>query len=248
MHAENVKIQNKCGFVPEDVTSEDQELVARAKSSDAVAFGELYKRHRPRVYSSALQMLRHSQDAEDVVQRAFQRAFTNLNRFREDSTFSTWVTRIVINESLMLMRERRVRTHVSEPCDGIRAIAALNLADGRLSPEQAMAKSEVQTVVREAVLRLRETLRSVVVLQVFKGLTTVEIAQRLGLSVAAVKARMFHARRHLRRHLAHKYTLRGRNSWHSVHATLRQDRHSTQNKRHGQGSHISPLMPETRHG
>ena len=74
-----------------------------------------------------------------------------------------------------------------------------------------MAETEMQTAVRDAVYRLRDSLRSVVILQVFKGLTSVETAKRLGLSVEAVKGRMFHARRHLRRNLARKYKLRSPN-------------------------------------
>src|ERR1700753_2828167 len=105
---EDVKMKSTSGPITEDVTADDQRLVTRAKSADTSAFEELYRRHRSRVYRSALRILRNSQDAEDIVQRTFQRAFTNLKRFREDSAFSTWVTRIGINESLMLIRQRRV--------------------------------------------------------------------------------------------------------------------------------------------
>src|SRR5262249_41656215 len=82
-------------------------LVARAKSGHKDAFAELYERHRPKAYCTALRILRNQQDAEDAVQRAFQRALVNLERFREDSTFSTWLTRITINEALMVLRQRR---------------------------------------------------------------------------------------------------------------------------------------------
>src|SRR5260370_7210656 len=82
-------------------------LVAKAKSGHEGAFGELYKRHQPRTYRTALRILRNQQDAEDAVQMAFQRALVNLERFREDSTFSTCLTRIAINETLMLLRHLR---------------------------------------------------------------------------------------------------------------------------------------------
>jgi len=84
-------------------------LVAKAKSGHEDAFGELYKRHKLKAHCTALRILRNQQDAEDAVQRAFQRALVNLERFREDSTFSTWLTRIAINEALMLLRQRRPR-------------------------------------------------------------------------------------------------------------------------------------------
>src|SRR5262249_43547277 len=77
-------------------------LVAKAKSGCSRAFEELYERHRSRIHRTAFRILRNQQDAEDAVQRSFQVAFTKLRRFRGDSTFSTWLTRIAINEALML--------------------------------------------------------------------------------------------------------------------------------------------------
>src|SRR5262249_18212548 len=88
-------------------TSDERALLAQAKSGCSAAFGQLYERHRVRVYHTIFGVLRQRQDAEDAVQQCFQRAFTNLTRFREDSRFSTWVTRIAINEALMLLRRRR---------------------------------------------------------------------------------------------------------------------------------------------
>jgi RNA polymerase sigma-70 factor (ECF subfamily) len=125
-----------------------------------------------------------------------------LNGFREDSTFSTWLSRIAINEALMLLRQRRVTSHHFETYyDDIKAVSALDLADDRPTPEQALANNELHAVLKDAISRLRGTLQSVVVLRELQGLTSAQTAQRLGLSVAAVKARIFHARRHLRRHL-----------------------------------------------
>src|SRR5215469_12994725 len=95
-------------------TSKDERaLVAQAKAGSSRAFGELYERHRHKLYRASLRILRNRQDAEDAVQRSFQRAFTNLSRFREDSAFSTWMTRIAINEALMLLRQRRMPSPVS---------------------------------------------------------------------------------------------------------------------------------------
>src|SRR5262250_2833747 len=97
-----------------DAEAEERRLLAQAKSGSSCAFGQLYERHRLRVYNTTYRVLRQSQDAEDAVQRCFQRAFTNLARFREDSTFSTWVTRIAINEALMLLRQRRTTVPLTE--------------------------------------------------------------------------------------------------------------------------------------
>jgi len=186
------------------VLRDDQALVLRAKSGHSGAFGELYERHRLKIHCSVFRMLRNHQDAEDVVQQSFQRAFTNLHRFREDSAFSTWVTRIAINEALMMLRRRRVTIPVETNNGDFNATSPIDLADGGPTPEQAFAEKESRTVVIKAISRLRESLRTVALLRELRGLSNAEIAQRLGLTVAAVKGRVFHARRHLRKHLQGK--------------------------------------------
>ena len=185
--------------------ADERSLIAQAKSGQSSAFGELYERHQPQIYRAAFRMLRNRQDAEDAVQRSFQSAFTNLSRFREDSAFSTWVTRIAINESLMMLRGRRHTTSISETSNNdTQPASAFDPADERPTPEQALAQGELRAAVVRATSRLRKTLRTVVVLREFHGLTSVETARRLGLSVSAVKARTFSARRCLRQHLKGK--------------------------------------------
>ena len=180
-------------------------IVAKAKSGCSSAFEELYERHRSRIHQTALRILRNQQDAEDAVQRSFQRAFTKLRRFRGDSTFSTWLTRIAINEALMLRRQQRANTLPLEGgADGDYDLSVFSLADKGLTPEEALAKKELRDAVMEAISHLRKSLRTVVLLGEMRGLTNVETAQHPGLSVAAVKARAFHARRHLRQHLERK--------------------------------------------
>ena len=177
-------------------------LVAMAKSGHNGAFGELYKRHQRKAYCTALRILRNPQDAEDVVQRAFQRVLVSLQRFREDSTFSTWLTRIVINESLMHLRRRRARQPLHENSkDAAQDDAGAEVADGRPSPEEILCENERHATVRQAIAELRENLRIVVFHREFQGLSSAETAQLLGLTVSAVKARTFHARRFLRKRL-----------------------------------------------
>ena len=189
----------------EAASTDERLLVAQAKAGRTSAFGELYERHRLKVYRTALRILRNQEDAEDSAQRSFQRAFTNLGRFREDSTFSTWVTRIAINEALMLLRQRRSNPSLSE-CNrhGDEESPSFDLRDDGPSPEEILGKNELRAAVTQAISRLRESLRTVVLLRELQGLTSSETAERLGLSVGAVKARSFHARRHLRRHLERK--------------------------------------------
>jgi RNA polymerase sigma-70 factor, ECF subfamily len=189
----------------EAASTDERLLVAQARTGRSSAFGELYERHRLRIHRTALRILRNQEDAEDVGQRAFQRAFTNLDRFRGDSAFSTWVTRIAINEALMLLRQRRTNTTLSEDdSHGDGGSSFLDLPDKGPTPEEILAANELRASVTHAVSHLRESLRVVVLLRELQGLTSVETARRLGLSVAAVKARTFHARRHLRRHFERK--------------------------------------------
>ena len=182
--------------------TDERRLVAQAKSGSSCAFGQLYERHRLRVYNTTYRVLRQRQDAEDAVQRCFQRAFTNLARFREDSKFSTWVTRIAINEALMLLRQRRTTVPLSEVgYDDGEAPCLFEFADRTASPEQTVAANELRDALTQAVSRLRKNLRAVILLREFRGLTNKETARRLGLTVAAVKARIFHAKGCLRRNL-----------------------------------------------
>ena len=181
----------------------DRVLVSKAKTGDAGAFGELYERYRSRTHRIAKRILRNDHDAEDAVQRCFQRAFVNLSRFRDHSGFSTLVTLIAINDALMMLRQRRRNTQLPEndnDCTG--AHSSVELSDHRPTPEQALEQTELRSSVIHAVSKLRHSLQVVVLLREIQGLTSAETARRLGLSVAAVKARTFHARRHLRKHFA----------------------------------------------
>jgi len=190
----------------ENAAGDDHLFVVQAKSGSVSAFGALYERHNSKIYRSAFRILRNRQDAEDAVQRSFQRAFTNLVRFREDASFSTWITRIAINEALQLLRQRRLKTVLSEvDHERTGACRALDPIDKQPTPEQALAKKEIRSAVVRAISKLRPSLRVVILLRTVHGLTNAETARRLGLTVAAVKARTIHAKRHLRCDFERKY-------------------------------------------
>lgn len=190
--------------------NDDQSLVARAKSGHDDAFGELYKRHQHQAYCTALRILRNHQDAEDAVQRAFQRAMVNLPRFRGDSSFSTWVTRIVINDALMALRQRRTREPFQEisvdvsPDEG-----GVQIADGSPTQLEVVCENERHATLRQAIGELRESLQVVMLHGELQGLTSAETARRLGMTVAAVKTRTFHARRLLRKRLSRNFQRAG---------------------------------------
>ncbi len=206
LHAERRGVTHR--IAAKTAPTDERLLVSQAKSGCSDAFAELYKRYRLRTYHTALRILDNRQDAEDTVQRSFQRAFINLGRFREDSSFLTWVTRIAINEALMLLRQRRALTPLSDSDnDGGQAPSLPDPPAERPTPEQLVAENEVRTALSQAISDLRENLRAVVVLKELQGLTNAETARMLGLTVSAVKARVFRARCYLRGHLERKYKL-----------------------------------------
>ncbi len=182
--------------------SDEHSLVAKAKCGQEDAFGELYKRHQRRAYRTAVRILRNEHDAEDAVQRAFQRALMNLQRFREDSTFSTWLTRIVINEAIMAVRRRRTRELLhGSSLEGAEHDAAMEIPGNGPSPEDLLCEGERRAALFQAIGQLRKSLRVVILNRELRGLTSAETARELGLTDAAVKARSLHARRFLRKHL-----------------------------------------------
>lgn len=208
MHAESANQAWANGYdgsgktAPRGANFDERLLVAQAMSGRSNAFADLYERHRLKIYRTVFRILRNQEDAEDATQRSFLRAFTKLSRFRGDSTFSTWLTRVAINEALMMLRQRRPNKHLfgSDPDDNAGA-CAFGVADKGPTPEETLAKNELRATVNQAISRLRKNLQIVVLLRDLQGLTSAETAKFLGLSVAAVKARSFHARRCLRRHL-----------------------------------------------
>jgi RNA polymerase sigma-70 factor, ECF subfamily len=206
MNCRNAALDGARALSGASVSADERALVAQAKSGSSSAFGELYERHRLNLFRSAFRILRNREDAEDAVQRSFQRAFTSIAQFREDSTFSTWMTRIVINEVLMLLRQQRIAFSLwQSQNDDVNETRELDVPDERPTPEQTLAKEELRSLVLQAISRLRGSLQSVVLLRELQGLTSAEAARCLGLTVSAVKARTFHARRHLRRHLNHNW-------------------------------------------
>jgi RNA polymerase sigma-70 factor (ECF subfamily) len=177
----------------------DEELVAAAKGGDELAFEKIVKRHRQRIFALALRYARSREDAEDIVQQTFQRAFIHLRGFEGRSSFSTWLTSIGINQSLMLLRRRRVLREVpiDDPSDDEGTTPALEMADTSPDPASSYLEQEEARVLVEAIGQLRPAIRKAVELTGLRELSMVEAARQLGISVVAMKSRMFHARRKL---------------------------------------------------
>lgn len=185
----------------------DSELVARAQAGELDAFEALTSRYEQRVYSLALRMLRHEQDAEDVTQQTFLSALEGLGGFRGDAAFSTWLLRVATYAALKIIRKRQGLDTVSleeatEPTEGYDSIPHPEyIADWRQSPEELVQRNETRRLLDEALARLDEKHRLVFLLRDVEGLSVRETAKALGLSEANTKVRLLRARLQLREEL-----------------------------------------------
>jgi RNA polymerase sigma-70 factor, ECF subfamily len=191
-----------------DVTSisdreTDHNLVNLAKQGLQSAFAILFERYERRMLVISNRILRNQQDAEDAVQQAFAHAFVRLDAFQGDARFSTWLTRITINESLQSLRKRRPN-HSSldqhQTVDG--ETHPLQIADAAATPEEHSGQREVSGMLHQAIAELKPIFRNVIQMREIAELTSEDTAQLLGVSNGVVKARTFRARRLLRRKLA----------------------------------------------
>jgi RNA polymerase sigma-70 factor (ECF subfamily) len=177
----------------------DSTLVAAAKYGDTRAFEELVCRYERRVLAVAQRITSNREDAEDVAQESFHKAFLHLDTFEERARFSTWLTRIVINEAYMLLRRRqRVVEVLLENEDDALKSASKAFVDQRPSPEESFWRRERTELLTAAINRLRPTIRRTMLLRDIEERSVEETAQILGTSISAVKARLFHGRRRLR--------------------------------------------------
>jgi RNA polymerase sigma-70 factor (ECF subfamily) len=178
----------------------DMTLVAAAKNENRQAFEILVERHARRLFFAARRMTRTREDAEDVVQQSLQKAFVHLHQFKGKSSFSTWLTRIAINEALILLRKGRGLREVliNDSTEGEEAQFALEIPDSRPNPEDSYSQRERQRILFSALNELPLGMRRAIQLRELDERSTQETARIMGISVNAVKARVFHGRRKLR--------------------------------------------------
>jgi RNA polymerase sigma-70 factor (ECF subfamily) len=191
------EITNGC---PEDMT-----LVTAAKNGNRQAFDILVGRHERMVFFVVRRITRTREDAEDVVQRTLQKAFTHLRKFEGRSSFSTWLTRVAINEALMLQRETRALREVLIDDSNLNAEAAIaaEIPDSSPDPEVSYSQREREQILCSAMNELPQRTRRAIQLRELDERSTKETARIMGISVGAVKARVFQGRRKLRATLRH---------------------------------------------
>jgi len=194
----------------QNIAGRDEEaaLILAAKSGDGQAFEILIERYQRRILAVARRFTRIREDAEDIAQQSFQKAFVYLHKFEGKSSFSTWLTRIAINEALMLLRRGRGLREISiNDLSGNEETAlGLEMQDSRVGPESAFLQGERNRILSEAINKLTPGIRTAIELRELGELSTKEAARVMGLTVSAVKARVFHGRRKLHQILKRKST------------------------------------------
>jgi len=188
----------------------DSTLVTAIKNGESQAFEFLVKRHEAKTLSVAFRITRNREDAQDVVQQSFHKAFVHLDRFQEKSSFSTWLTRIVINEGLMCLRRNRSRREIS--LDDVKSeseeLFAPEIPDRAKDPAEIYEQRENERILCEAINQLSAEFQAVVCLRLEER-TVSETAEILGVGIATLKARLFRARQKLRVLVTRSPELRG---------------------------------------
>jgi RNA polymerase sigma-70 factor (ECF subfamily) len=186
-------------------------LVAQAKDGDTRAFGDLVRRYEGKIFRLANHITQNREDAEDVLQETFMKAYEHLEQFKGDSKFYTWIVRIAVNQALMKLRRRKTDKSVSldEQIDTGEDTVVREIAAWGEDPEQQFTREELGEILDGAIESLEPPYRSVFVLRDVEDLSTEETAEALGLSVPAVKSRLLRARLQLREKLTRLFKRKG---------------------------------------
>jgi RNA polymerase sigma-70 factor, ECF subfamily len=191
--------------------SEELSLVNRARAGDSNAFGELVQKYERKIYRLAKNITQNDEDAEDVLQDTFIKAYEHLDSFQGNSKFYTWLVRIGVNEALMKLRKRKSDRTVplDEPVETGEDPVIREIAVWGEDPENKYSQEELRQILDEAVKSLRPAFRTVFQLRDIEEMSTEETAQALNLSIPAVKSRLLRARLELREKLTRFFKRKG---------------------------------------
>jgi RNA polymerase sigma-70 factor (ECF subfamily) len=177
----------------------DSDIVQRVKAGDRALFEILMRRHNQQVYRAARAIVKDESEVEDVMQQAYINAYLHLDQFEERSQFSTWLTRIAVNEALGRRQKTTAARLITERLEEERGTVVDTFTSSQPSPEHQAYARELQRVLEQAVDELPDTYRSVFMLRDIEGLSTSETGEGLGLGEEAVKTRLHRARAMIRR-------------------------------------------------
>jgi len=183
---------------------EESELVRRARHGDLQAYDDLVKRYQERIYATIYHMTSNHEDANDLAQESFIKAFQALKSFKGGSTFYTWLYRIAVNKTINFLKQRKNRTHMSlndidfnaEHDPDLMALISEN------TPRRDAGLSELQKKLNEALLKLSEPHRLVIILHDVQGQSHDEIAEIMDCNIGTVRSRLFYARQQMQAELA----------------------------------------------
>lgn len=177
-------------------TQEDRELVASAKRGDPQAFRTLMKKYHKSVYYMLLKMVKNADDAEDLTQEAFAKAFNSIDKFDSTFAFSTWLFRIATNNCIDFIRKKRVQTiSIDSPLEGDDGSSMqLDVRDDNFDPNDSMLRQQRKHYLELAIQRLPEKYRTLVELRYYRELSYEEVADELQIPLGTVKAQLFRAR------------------------------------------------------
>ena len=180
------------------------DLVKRARRGDLAAYDELVKRYQQRIYATIYHMTSNHEDANDLAQEAFIKAFSALKSFKGGSTFYTWLYRIAVNKTINFLKQRKNKFHMSlNDLDfSVENDPDLVALISHKTPLREAGLAELQKKLNEALLRLSEPHRMVVVLHDVQGMSHDEIAEIMGCNIGTVRSRLFYARQQMQGHLA----------------------------------------------
>jgi RNA polymerase sigma-70 factor (ECF subfamily) len=179
----------------------DEEVVGQVLGGQTALFEVLMRRHNERVYRAVRAILRDDREAEDVMQQAYVSAYFHLRQFNGEARFSTWLTRIAINEAFARIKRRRRYEPLDETLSHTETFMR---SDADLDPERRAASGELRALLESAIDGLPDGSREVFVLRQVEGMSTAEVADVLGVSEDVVKTRLSRARAALRRDLMHR--------------------------------------------
>ncbi len=187
-------------MAPEAAVFDEAGLVAQARLGDETAFTELAERYQRNIFRLAQNITQNREDAEDVLQETFLKAYQHLPEFEGHSKFYTWIVRIAVNESLMKLRKRKWDKTVwlDEPVTVGEDTVAREIAVWEDNPEQRYSQEELREILDKAVNGLAPPYRTVFALRDMEGLSTEKTAEALDLTIPAVKSRLLRARLQLR--------------------------------------------------
>lgn len=187
-----------------DAQPDERDLLRRAKTGDLTAYDELVRRYQERIYATIYHMTANHEDANDLAQESFIKAYQALKSFKGDSSFFTWLYRIAVNKTINFLKQRKNRNHMSlndldlnaERDPDIMALIS------EKTPRRDLRLAELQEKLNAAMLKLSETHRLVVTLHDVQGLSHEEIGRIMNCNVGTVRSRLFYARQQLQAYLS----------------------------------------------